>query len=304
MHNNECPLSLPGGGETPNCQGEETNHPSTILSHVFVLDLVVGVPGLVGLNHPVQGELAVGREHEENGAHSQVGCRGEQGHVVQHGAHEEVEWDPEDVDDRGPRLLGHVSRPHLHDARPEQADAGLEHAKGKDDDLPGKGQQPFAVRGLLAERGVGDDGRHEETHGRHDEDVLHVGLDRNLVIGQELARNARADHGGQHEDGEDDTVGDGLVVGRDRRGPHEHEGVHGGLEERLDDPQQQDLPVLLDLAHGGVEALHHGLLSLAVAVVLGPGADDHAASDGEHDDGGVERGDLTLREGVHQDVAE
>jgi hypothetical protein len=50
-------------------------------------------------------------------------------HVVQHKAHEQVEWDPEVVDDGGAHLLWHVAGTHLHHGRPEDAHADLKHAE-------------------------------------------------------------------------------------------------------------------------------------------------------------------------------
>lgn len=80
------------------------------------------------------------------------GCGSDDAHIVEDDAHEDVEWDPEEVHDCAPRLLGDVLRPHLHDRRPEQADAGLEDAEAEELDGARQGDAPSPDRR----------GRHEE----------------------------------------------------------------------------------------------------------------------------------------------
>jgi hypothetical protein len=50
----------------------------------------------------------------------------------------------------------------------------------------------------------------------------------------------RTHHAAGHEAGEDEAVRDALLVGAQRGGPQEDEGVHGGLEEGLHGAQQRD----------------------------------------------------------------
>lgn len=47
-------------------------------------------------------------------------------------------------------------------------------------------------------------------------------------------------HGRGHEAGKDHAMGDLLAVGAQGRGPQEHKGVHGGLEQGLHGAQQRN----------------------------------------------------------------
>ena len=110
---------------------------------------LVGRDWEVVLDQFVKLHLAVGREHQEGAAHAQVGRHREERDVVQDGAHEEVERNPEDVDDGGPGLLRDVGAPHLHDGGPEEAHAGLEDAEGQNLQLACEQELAIFVRRLL-----------------------------------------------------------------------------------------------------------------------------------------------------------
>lgn len=67
-------------------------------------------------------------------------------YIVKHNAHEDVEWNPEEVHYGAPCLLRNVLRPHLHDGWPEEATATLEGAEAKKLDTSRKGDaSPFHI---------------------------------------------------------------------------------------------------------------------------------------------------------------
>lgn len=74
-----------------------------------------------------------------------------------------------------------------------------------------------------------------------------------------------------------------------RRGPQEHEDVHGGLEQRLRRAQHEDLAVVADAADRRLERTVD--VDAGVAVILVPRRRDDDEGDGQQHGGDVERAD-------------
>eukprot|EP00760_Papus_ankaliazontas_P013854 PhM_4_TR15910/c0_g1_i1/m.21298 len=230
---------------------------------------------------PLQLQVKQPREHHadevERRAHDEDGAEVHRALEVQDAAHNEVQGHAEQVHDRRALRLWDVLRAQCAERRPEDADANLEQAELQRDQ----------ERALVVEADEAHHRARRRKEALQHRDVAHaVGLEHGVERSAERAR--------QHEAGEDGAVGDGdVAVGRlQRRGPHEHERVHGALEEGLAQTEVQDLLLRHHNLDGAPRAGED--VCVGVAVVLAPREPHRDRRQHEHADGHVEGGDGVL----------
>ena len=154
--------------------------------------------------------------------------------LPQNDDHHAVEGYTEEVHDGGAARLRQVDPSQHAHGRPEQPHTGLEDYEGGEDEHDARREQ---------DRGCQADSR----RGEHEPEQL---LRADLGLAQEL-EYTRADHHSQHEGGKCEAVRDGLTAGDPSAVgsgqcwcPLQHECVHGGFEEALDQAQVEDPAVL------------------------------------------------------------
>mmetsp|Transcript_587 Transcript_587/g.1327 ORF Transcript_587/g.1327 Transcript_587/m.1327 type:complete len:273 (+) Transcript_587:537-1355(+) len=225
---------------------------------------------------------------EEEGAHRKDGVDVHVADVEEDDTYKGVDRHAEAVDHCRELLLRHVLAPHLHERRPEEPDRRLKDTEGNHlrprleaHSTAHMAAVHRAAVGVYAER-------HRKRDTRHKEDRLHVFL-WPKAMAHEDARERGARHASDHEARKHEAVGDVLVVGGQRRGPQEDEGVHGALVQPLHGPEQRDAAVGANEPHRASELLEEACLVPAVAVVLGPRGPDEGGA-GEKDQRGRVKG--------------
>ncbi len=133
----------------------------------------------------------------------------------------------------------------------------------------------------------------ERGRGHHEEPAVEE-LDRVLL--DEQLEELAADHEADHEASEHQSVREARLAGLqralERRRPHEHEDVHGGLEAGLDDAEEEDLLAADEQSPGLVEVLETGRDAAVVAEVLLPAREDHISAANEQHQRRVEGRDV------------